>query len=44
MVGHAASHTGIVHANMTLTPSNVKVTELLKLSVSVCCTLCVFNK
>jgi len=30
MVGHGASHTGIVHANMTLTPSNVRVTELLK--------------
>ena len=29
MVGCAGSPTGIVHADMTLTRSNVKVTELL---------------
>ena len=30
MVGHAGSPTGIVHADITLTRSKVKVTELLK--------------
>ena len=31
MVGHACSPTRIVYVDVTLTPSNVKVTELLKL-------------
>jgi len=30
MVGHAGSSTGIVHADMTLTRSKVKISDLLK--------------
>ena len=39
MVGHAGSPTGIVHADVTLTRSKVKVkvTELVKLQKLHCC-------